>query len=69
MRKEEVDQTHWSRLERRGWSDPLKQRVNEEWERRKKEADTREREKKWEKRRPTRQEREKINKIVINELQ
>ena len=69
MRKEEVDQTHWSRLKRKGWSDPLKQRVNEEWERRKKEADTREREKKWEKRRPMRQEREKINKIIINELQ
>ena len=68
MRKEEVDQTHWSRLKRKGWSDPLKQRVNEEWERRKKEADTRER-KKWEKRRPMRQEREKINKIIINELQ
>ena len=24
MRKKEVDQTHWSRLKRRGWSDPLK---------------------------------------------
>ena len=47
MRKEEVDQTHWSGLKRRGWrrgwSNPLKQRVNEEWERRKKEAETRER--------------------------
>ena len=34
---------------RRGWSDLLKKRVNEEWERRKKEAETRERknEKNW----------------------
>ena len=30
---------------RRGWSDPLKQRVNGEWERRKKEAEIRERKK------------------------
>ena len=56
MRKEEVDQTHWSR---------------DEWGVREKEKRSRDkREKKNEKNGDQqRQEREKINKIIINELQ